>query len=552
MYNQNSSKRVINMIEKDPFANTNALDDYEQYDELDENDLSELAEELGYLTIDELAEKADELLKNDEDFSDDEINCFDNDNNDFTPISEYFEHIVIPYEKNRRMAEIIEKSSNKEIFVPKSADLSKMKSYDIAEYLTKLCINIIRIDGLTYFYCENNGTYYCLHNTENRSKFKNELPSKIRRQINNVDQVINELLTMPNIESREFAKGNNESLINFKDGILDIFSGEVYEHSPEYTFTYCLNAYTRDVDTKDHSELFQQYLDNSFRDDDENISNLQEMLGLAISSIRDQKMAFFLHGKSNSGKSVMLDLLKKIVGDEFCSSVSFEQLASRFGTSHFLGKTLNVSGEAPDITAKRLDIFKTIVGNDAIMAEHKGKDGFYMRNYALLIFAANNMPEISIPDEAYYNRLRIIRYNKSVDKSMWIKNLPERLYNESLGTILRFAIEGLKRFINNGMELTYIRTSDRYVDGYRNDANSFISFITQFIQYEIGGVLLSGDLFRAYSEYCSQNMLKLIGTNNCSKMLLEAFPEAEKSTSGHSASRCYKGLICTYPINEKK
>lgn len=533
------------MIEKDLFTHVNNFDDYEQYGYCEENDLSELAKELDWLNIEELDEKVEELPIDDD---------FDNnsgikycDNNDFPLFSEYFNRTVVPYEQNAKIDEFINKSSVQEALVPQNADLSKMKNYDISNYLTKNCINVIRIDGLTYFYCENNGTYYCLHNAENRSKFKNELPAEVRRQINNIEKVIDELLTMPNIENREFSAGNDGSLINFKDGVLNIFSGEVYEHSPEYTFTYCLNACTSDIYVEDNEDLFNQYLDNSFGENNKNISNLQEMLGLAISQIRDQKVAFFLHGKSNSGKSVMLDLLKKIVGEEFCSSVSFEQLASRFGTAHFSGKSLNISGEAPDITAKRLDIFKTIVGNDTVMAEHKGKDGFYMRNYALLIFAANNMPEISIPDEAYYNRLRIIRYSKSVDKSLWIKNLPERLYKESLGTILNFAIEGLKRFIDNGMELTYIETSDRYVDEYRNDANSFISFITQFVQYENGGVLLSRDLFGAYVEYCSQNMLKSIGTNNCSKMLLEVFPEAEKSTSGHSGSRCYKGLKCTYP-----
>ena len=349
---------------------------------------------------------------------------------------------------------------------------------------------------MTYFYSTSNGTYYCLHNAENRSKFKNELPSEIRRQINNIDQVINELLTMPNIESREFSEGNSGSLINFKDGVFDIFSEEVYEHSPEYTFTYCLNAYTTDIGVEDNSEIFQQYLDNSFGDDYENISNLQELLGLAISQIRDQKVAFFLHGKSNSGKSVMLDLLKKIVGEEFCSSLSLEQLAARFGPSLFLSKTLNVSGKVPDITAKRLDIFKTIVGNDTIMAEYKGKDGFPMRNYALLIFAANNMPEVSIPDEAYYNRLRIIRYNRSVDKSLWIKNLPERLYKEACGTILRFAIEGLKQFIDNGMELTHIETSDLYVNDYKNNAKFYIDALQlepsefSLIRYPQRGVCL--------------------------------------------------------------
>ncbi|MCM1382323.1 MAG: phage/plasmid primase, P4 family [Muribaculaceae bacterium] len=534
------------MYKNDPFTFINDYDDDDQYEEMGEEDLSELAKEIGFLTFDELAEMADKLSA-EEDFSDDETDCFYDCNKGFTPISEYWETTVIPYEKNRRMAETIKKSSVQEALVPKNVDLSKMKSYDIAKYLTKSCVNVIRIDNLTYFYRESNGTYYCLNNVENRGKFKNELPSEIHSQIGSIEKVIDELLTIPNIESREFSEGNDGSLINFKDGVLDIFSGEVYEHSPEYTFTYCLDAYIRDIDREDNEELFRQYLDNSFGNDTANISNLQEMLGVAISQIRDQKIAFFLHGKSNSGKSVMLDLLKKLIGEDFYSSVSFEQLASRFGTAHFSGKSLNISGEAPDITAKRLDTFKTVVGNDTVMAEHKGKDGFYMRNRALLVFAANSMPEVSIHDEAYYNRLRIIRYNKSVDKSQWIKNLPERLFIESIGTILRFAIEGLRRFINNGMELTYIETSDQYVDEYRNDANSFISFAIQFVVPSNGGILLSRDLFRAYEEYCSQNGLTSIGTNKCSKMLLEVFPEAEKTTTGHEGSRCYKGLKCTYP-----
>ncbi|MCM1060324.1 MAG: phage/plasmid primase, P4 family [Eubacterium sp.] len=536
------------MYKNDPFTFKNNLDDYDKYEKISQDELNEISEELGTLTIEKLAETADEVLNDDKDFSDDRTDCFDDYNSGFTPISEYFKNVVIPYEKNRKMAEIIKNSSVQEALVPKNADFSKMKNYDIAKYLTALYVKLIRIDGLTYFYRESNGTYYCLNNTENKGKFKNELPSEIRSQISNIEKVIDELLSMPDIESREFAEGNSDgSLINFKDGVLDIFSGEVYEHSPEYTFTYCLNAYTRDIDREDNEELFRQYLDNSFGNDTANVCNLQEMFGLAISQIRDQKIAFFLHGKSNSGKSVMLDLLKKLIGDDFYSSVSFEQLASRFGTAHFLGKTLNISGEAPDITAKRLDIFKTIVGNDAVMAEHKGKDGFYMRNYALLIFAANNMPEVSTPDEAYYNRLRIIRYNRSVDKSQWINNLPERLYKESISTILRFAIEGLRRFIYNGMELTHIETSDQYVDEYRNDANSFIFFANQFIVLSSGGILLSRDLFGAYSKYCSQNGLKPIGTNKCSKMLEEIFPEAEKTRIGHIGDRGYNGLKCTYP-----
>lgn len=122
------------MIEKDPFTNINDFNDYEQYEELDESGLSELAKELGFLNPVELAEKVDELSDDDEDFNDDEkLSCLDN--NDFPLISEYFANKVIPYEQNIRIAEIINKSSNQNVLVPKEPDFSKMKNYDIAKYL---------------------------------------------------------------------------------------------------------------------------------------------------------------------------------------------------------------------------------------------------------------------------------------------------------------------------------------------------------------------------------------------------------------------------------
>lgn len=538
------------MNKEDPFTITFDHDDLDQYEEYGEDDLSELGKELGYITDLELADMLDELSI--EDCEPDDNSCCDCINSkNSVPLSDYFENTVIPHEENKKIERFIESNDNSKALIPKNIDFAEMNSYQIAEHLMAWGINIINIDGLHYVYCESNGTYYCLNTVIGRSKFKNELSEDIRRKLSSkaIDRVIDEMITMPGIESRRFSEGNDGTLINFKDGVYNIFSGEVYPHSPKYIFTYCLNACTSDIKAESNEELFNQYLDNSFGDDTANMSNLQEMMGLALSTIRDQKMVFYLHGKSNSGKSVMLDLLKKIVGEEFYSSLSLEQLSSRFGAAHFLGKTLNVSGEAPNATAKRLDIFKTIVGNDSIMAEQKSKDGFYMQNYALFIFAANNMPEISAPDDAYYNRLRIIGYNRSVDKALWIKDLPGRLYDESLGAVLRFAVEGLKRFINNNMELTYIDTSNQYVSEYKNNANSFISFISCFVRCERNSTLLSSELFDSYNLYCAKNGIKPISVNKCSAMLLNVFPEAGKVRVSHEGSRGYSGLICTYPKN---
>ncbi len=465
----------------------------------------------------------------------------------YPKLSDYFNNEFVKYYDKKRIKTAFSKSVKNDINIPELEDFKGVRSYGLAKYLIDVGLCFVNIHNLPYIYCTENGTYYCLITQMGKKILLNALPTQILQQVD-VKNVFRILDVLPALidDDRSNMLNEHRSLINFADGVYDILSGEVLQHSPEYTFLSCINASVQDIFAEDSNDLFQQYIDNSFGDDYDNVSNLQEMVGIALSTIRDQKMAFFLYGCSNSGKSVILNLLQMLLGSEFCSSLSFAQITQRFSTSQLLGKTLNTCGEIPELTSNRLDVFKSIVGNDPFSAEYKGKDSFDMINQALLVFGCNDMPQISTPDDAYYNRIRIIRYTRSIERSLWIQNLTERLYKESRSSVIKFAIEGLRRFIANDMELTCIQTSDAYVSEYRNDANSFLSFINNFIESSPGEILLSSELFKAYTDYCKRNRIeKPIGTNKCSQILTSTF-KTEKTTYGKKSDRCYKNLRCRY------
>ncbi|MGN0607496.1 MAG: phage/plasmid primase, P4 family [Oscillospiraceae bacterium] len=419
----------------------------------------------------------------------------------------------------------------------------KYDSYKCIEYILENNVNVARLDNDIIIYNSQNGTWYYLHSKEGRWIFNECLPRKIieKYDLNKIQKLYDSIEVFPDIERKSMTSDSNRKyLLNFLDGVYNCRTGEVYPHSPDYMFFYCIQANATEIKDDYDSPLLNEYIKNSLQNDEVKITTLQEIMGVALSTIRDQKISFFLLGKSNSGKSVMLNVLEMLLNG-FVSTLSFSQLNNRFEPALLLGKWLNVSGEIPDLTDNRIQTFKNIVGNDSITVAYKGKDGFTLKNHALLIFGANEMPSISKPDQAYFNRIRILSYDVSVPQELWIDHLAERLYTEEIGYILRFAIDGLINFISNGMRLTYNNVSDDLVEKYKHSCNSFSDFANNCIIYSPGNKLKSKDIRSTYETFCSRNGLKPLAANVCSALLKDIY-DTESTTVGKAGDKGYTNL----------
>lgn len=485
--------------------------------------------------------------------------CEDELPNDFNDkclpsFSSFYQGTVKPYTQNKRMEAFIN-ASKMEIISPEEAiDFNKLSIIHQYQYLVQLGIRFCMIHNLPHMYCKTGGIYHILESTgTGYFLIYKELPPELQRTVNpdSLVKLIKNLPAIDGIEQRNALNSNQSPyLINFKDGIYNILSGEIIPHSPEFTFLSYINASVRDVCKKDNDDLFFKFLYNSFGLDGENLSNFQEMCGLAFSTIRNLKIAFFLYGPSNCGKTAIQNTLRRFVGDEFCSSLTFSQINEKFAVAGIVGKSLNLGGEITTVTANSVDKFKSVVGNDTIHVERKGVDGFDTVNYALITFSCNNLPQLKHHDEAFYSRIRIIRYTKSLDKAERINNIDGRIYEEARGAFLRFAIIGLKRFIENGYELSYIKKSNYYVTEYMNNANSFSAFASEYIKPAPGEFLLSSEITAAYTDYCKKFSLgKPLYANVWSGILKSLF-NVEDSRS--AKARGYENLCCTYFTDAEK
>lgn len=451
-------------------------------------------------------------------------------------------------EKNIRDKKILESITRKIGTAEMLTDKIAKNGTKLLEYFKSCGKEFAMCFDTPYFYNESNGVWYPFTTSDGTYKFRSSLDIKERElvDLDAVGRLIDAIRSDSSIAALHFEKVN-PYLLNFKDGVFDIENETILEHNSSYMFTYCLNATTHQIKSDYHGgEMLLQYLNKSFGDSDEQIATLSEIFGVAISNVRDQKQMFFLYGPSSSGKSVALNILNGLICDEFVSSLSFRQFSGKFELSEMAGSCLNLSSEIPAIKGKTADVLKRITGNDAIHAERKGKTGFKTRIHALLVFATNILPQVADDDEAFYSRFRVLKYDHSIPKSEWINNLEDSILEHELGYVLRFAIEGLKRYIGNGMEISAKEESDSYVYHTRIEENSFTDFINQFIVASDDGILLNAELYEAYYDYCNRNRLDMVKVERICHQALVARFNAKPDRFGKRRDRGFRGIKLCY------
>lgn len=386
---------------------------------------------------------------------------------------------------------------------------------------------IIKISGAVHVYRNNLG-YYELISDNNLEKFiRGEAPKEFSQYIN-CNIVRETIMWIKSDKSLEICKENYEEYepeidsiryINFKNGIYDIYNDSFFDHSPNYIFTSYINC-DYNIDDNLENKVFAKYIMDCCDEDKKSLLQIQELLGVAISNYRGFKKAFFLLGPPNSGKSTFLDLLINLIGIQFCSNVNLHDLNERFRVAGLCGKKLNAVGEMSEINLKRLDIFKSITGNDFIQAEFKGKDPFEFKNKALLIFAGNNLPKLNVEDPtgAFYQRMNLIVFQKRKKAEEINHNLLNDLLKEKQ-FIIKFALKGLKRLIKRNFRFSESDLAIQVKDNHYKKTNSFNQFLNEMCIFKVNSRISNRVFEEQYYKYCEKKCIDIIPKSEINSIL---------------------------------
>jgi putative DNA primase/helicase len=133
-----------------------------------------------------------------------------------------------------------------------------------------------------------------------------------------------------------------------------------------------------------------------------------------LKDCRYEKAVMFVGGGAN-GKGTLIKLMEEHEGgyDE-CSHVSLHDMGEdRFATAQLFGRTLNTYADLKQDRIKSSGNLKTVISGDSIEGQHKHTRRFGFRNYAKIVYSANNPPETDDTTYAFYRRWLIIPFDRT-------------------------------------------------------------------------------------------------------------------------------------------
>lgn len=286
--------------------------------------------------------------------------------------------------------------------------------------------------------------------------------------------------------------------INFKNGMLDLKTGVLHPHSPEYkSVNQIPHDYKSGLDIE--KSIFNEFLKSRIPNED-NRKMLYEYMGnCLLPDIYFQKF-LILVGRGNAGKSVILNQQSRILGAENLSAIPLQSLSERFTTASLLNKQCNICGDLSSAAIKDTSVIKQLTGEDLCKGEIKGGQIFFFKNRAKFLFSCNELPAI-LDDRSngFYRRLLIIRFD---NEGEYIPDLYEALEKESeIEIIISHIVQGAKSALDRG-QIFESGANEEEVLRLQEDSDSVASFLNNAVISDASSKVKRPDLFAAYEDYC--------------------------------------------------
>ena len=296
-------------------------------------------------------------------------------------------------------------------------------------------------------------------------------------------------------------------VINVKNGLLDLRTMELIPHDPDYLSVIQLPV---EWNPKAKCPRWDKFISEIVNEED--AKALQEFTGyLLFKDCRFQK-ALMLTGSGANGKTTFLNVITKLLGSHNCAFRSLQELTTnRFATADLYGKLANIYDDLPPETLVNTGIFKILVSGSEIQAEKKFKDTFKFKNFAKLVFSANQVPSTMDNTRAFFRRWVLINFPNVFEGDRKDPDLEEKLSTpECLSYVLKWAVEGLRRLLKQ-KAFSYDERIDEIEDRYMRASNPSYAFFQDCVEEGDSELFVVKDeLYRAFKEYCRKNKLPTV------------------------------------------
>ena len=389
-----------------------------------------------------------------------------------------------------------------------------------------------------------NGTFVYLFN----GAFWNELDKEVLQKFLGDSA---ERMGMPKYDARQYVirenlfkqflatgfqampENNDKILVNLKNGTFEINgkgNGELRPTDKTNFLKYQL-PFEYDPDAK--CPIFEKYLSVSLPDKSAQ-DVLSEYIGYVFAPNLKLEKTLFLYGSGANGKSVFFEIISALLGTQNVSSYSIDNLCEQNGYYRAMisNKLLNYSSEI----GKRFEVdkFKQLCSGEPVEARLPYGEPFQIRNYARLVFNANQLPKDIEQTTAYFRRFLIIPFSETIPHERQDIELSKKIIDNELSGVFNWVLRGLDRIVKQ-KAFSRCDAAAKELEQYRRESDSVEMFIDENNYQKSGSNNKSlKEFYSEYRNYCIE-----AGNKTCS---LKTFSHRLRD-KGFEISRITTGMI---------
>ena len=196
------------------------------------------------------------------------------------------------------------------------------------------------------------------------------------------------------------------NVINLKNGLYNIQTGEFKTHSPDYL---SINQLPIVYSSQAKPKLLGKFLHEVLHPSE--IRTAIELMAYTFYHDNPFEIITMLHGYGANGKSVFTGLLTALHGAKNVSNVPLSaMLDDRFALSDLESKSVNIDTELTGTTIRDTSVLKKVTGRQPIRIQRKNERAYDTQIHTKLFFSANKIPMAYDDSDAFFRRKVILSF----------------------------------------------------------------------------------------------------------------------------------------------
>lgn len=226
-----------------------------------------------------------------------------------------------------------------------------------------------------------------------------------------VRELRNKIERRNRVRARKLEPDPERLVVN--NGILDVTTGELDEHTPEEYHRTKINI---EYDPDAECPRIDEFLHSIVEDDD--VDTLYRFIAHTLYKGYPEAKAAMLLGDGANGKSMFLSLVEEFLGEFNVSGRSLQDITEyRWAANDLVGKLANIHADMSDQGVDSMRMFKNLTGEDTVDADVKFEKPVKFTNHATMMFACNDMPVLRDDTQGNWRRWVLINFPNTFDSN---------------------------------------------------------------------------------------------------------------------------------------